>query len=656
MGVGLKRVRSEKLHHAPEYDEEDIVSSSMRIEAACNKRCTCSERARRYNDGLSTNIPNFNFREVVEATIHLMNNPNGRVVLIPDSPTGADIVEQDFATLCNKGVGAYKQRCTYEVNAEDNVVTLTSLPDMTTAIQVREYIAESKEKNGFQELKDMNDLSGEKINIQLVLRDNANPYKFIKKLIKEVPGLERTYPVNITVVNNYENRDYSIKELLVEWIKWRREQKRSVINNKRASLMSEQRTNDVKIFIMNERNLEETIKIFRTSHNREEIESKLIQRYHDTEIEMDSLQARALSNMRMIELTIESYEACVKRSHELKEALDEIEEILNTDNGIDKIIIAELRDGLKRFGTPRRSNVVPREIRSSQEIEGNCILQLSSDGIIVRKQATNAEEEPIPNDSNGFACLVDNDSSFILVMSDGSHSFVRAADIPLDTEVPVNRYTKKEVDDKIVGMLPIDNDHDLCVTLVSKKGFVKRSRILDIKASSKKLIALDDDDEIVGCLVLLAKSKKELLVYTDNGMGQRLDVNSIRIFSPTAKGYEGFKLNKDHIVGVYAISPENQYLLYVTSKAKVRLNNISYLPLRNSKHDEMIRLISLANREKLVAVAGCNKYDKAELFFNDGTSEMIEIEHLPESTMSEEPKKVGKKNMVSTAVTKVKIL
>ena len=140
-------------------------------------------------------------------------------------------------------------------------------------------------------------------------------------------------------------------------------------------------------------------------------------------------------------------------------------------------------------------------------------------------------------------------------------------------------------------------------------------------------------------------------------MGHRLDPNSIRITSPSAKGISGFKLKKDdEICGVYAISPEeNTHLLYVTAKGKARLNLIDYLPTRESKHDEMVQLITLNDRDKLVAVLGCNKLDKATVYFDDSDSETIDIKKLPESTMSSEPKKVTNKNAVSNNITKVKI-
>ena len=233
---------------------------------------------------------------------------------------------------------------------------------------------------------------------------------------------------------------------------------------------------------------------------------------------MDSLQARALSDMRMLELSIDSYNACLKKRKELEAQLKEIEEILDEKGGIDKLIIAELQDGLKRFGKPRNSNVVPYKIDVSSEVEGSCILQLSSEGTIKRNLAANAEQEPIPTDSNGFAVKVDNDSSFILIDHFGNHSFVRVNEIPVDTEVPVNRYMKKPLPGHIIAMLPCNFDEDKCVVLISKSGVCKRMRISEIGPSKRPVISIDKSDSLVRGIVLNTKSTEDLLVFTRHGM------------------------------------------------------------------------------------------------------------------------------------------
>lgn len=607
--------------------------------------------------GMASNIPPFNFKEVVEACITLMADPNANIILIPDSPSGCDIIEGDFGKISEMGNGTYSMRCKYKIDAENNTICITNLPYQISVNSIREKISDIKEKNGLPELMNMNDLSGGVVDLQLVIRDDVNPYKFMRKLISEVSGLEKSYPVNISVTNDCESFDYSVKKLLVEWIRYRREQKRVVITHKRTTLLAEQRTNDVKIFLMNKHNLDDTIAIFRSSRNRIEIEKRLIETYRNSEIRMDSLQAKTVSMMRFYELSIESYESCLKRREELFAELKDVEDILNVENGIDKLIIAELRDGIKRFGTPRRSNVVPYKIKVSSNVEGSCILQMTSDGNILRKIATNVHEEAVPIDNNGFAVRVDNDSSFILVNEAGYYSFIRVKDLPVDTEVPVNRYTKQRLDGNIIAMLPWDMDSDLCCTLISKMGVLKRMKISEMGPSKKPCIVLDKNDTLVRGIVTALSSTKDILVYTKNGMGQRFDPNLIRNTSPSAKGGNGFKLNReDEIVGCYAINPdENQYILYVTVKGKMRLNLIDYLPIRDSKHDAMVMLISINDRDRLLSVVGCNKLDKLQVFFDDGFMEIIDISKLEEGTMSSEPKKVTTKNAVSTNVVKVKL-
>ena len=607
--------------------------------------------------GVSCNMFPCNFREVVEATIQLMQRPDSNIILVPDSPTGASIVMTDFASICNRGAGTYTQRCTYEIDDANNIITITSVPMLVTVNSIRERIADIKEQGGLPELIAMNDLTRINVELQLIIREDVNPYKFMRKLIKDVAGLERSYPVAITITNNYSSVDYSVKQLLLDWIKWRREQKRVSISNRRTTLIAEQRANDVKLFIMDKKNLDDTVNIFRTSRNRTEIEERLIQRYRNTEIRMDSLQARTLSSMRMVELSIESYEACLKRREELNKAMAEVENILNTSNGIDTVIIAELKDGIKRFGTPRKSNVVQAKISIANEVEGSCILQLSSDGTILRKPCTNIEEDPIPTDCNGFAIYVNNDESFIIVDEFGYHSFVKVNELPVDAEVPLNRYMKKALDGKIVAMLPVDMENSKCCTLISRKGIVKRIRISDIGPSKKPCISLDNDDTIVRGIVLPENSRKEILVYTEEGFGQRLLSASIKITSPMAKGGNGFKLTKDdQICGCYVIDPiDSQYLLYTTLKGKMRLNRLEFLPVRNSKHDQMVNLIQLNDRDKLVSVRGCNKLDKATVYYVDGTNETIEINRLEESTMSSKPKKIVSKDMSTSSSNVIKV-
>lgn len=609
--------------------------------------------------GAGSSIPPFNFRDVVHATIQLLNDPNSHIVLIPDSPTGADIIEGDFARMSEISSAKYTMRCTYEIDEKHNIITITSLPYKVFSNDIRLRISEIKKRGGLEDLVAMNDLTGKETKIELILQNKVNPYKYMKKLIKEVAGLECSYSVNFTIVDELEMYDYSIKKILLEWIRWRKEQVRVILLNKQMSFINDIREIDVKIFILNKDNLQTTIDLFRRAKNRREIELALMSKYKNSEVGMDSLQAQAISEMKFYEITEEMHNKLFEKREKLQKDLEEVEAILNDERGVEKVIIGELRDGDKRFGSPRRSSVVPYKISVGTENAGISIIQLSSDGIAIRKLATNADEEPIPTDSNGFAVKVENDESFILVDENGYHSFIKVKELPFDVEVPINRYGRNNIDGNIVAMLPYELDSNKSCILISKKGMLKKFNISEMKPIKKPLMGLDNDDKIIKGITILTKSAKDLLIYTKDGMGQRLDPNNIRITSMFAKGIEGFKLKPDdEIVGCYSINPEeNQYLLYVTMKGKMRLNNIDFLPVRNSKHDMMLNLISIPDRDRLLSIIGCNKFDKVQVFFDNGTDEIIEVEHMEESTMSAEPKKLTMtQNAVTTNIVKAKLV
>lgn len=595
--------------------------------------------------GMATSIPSYNFKELLEATIELIKDPNYPIVLIPDSPTGCSVIKTDFKKITETGTGNYLMRCTYEFNLKDNEIIITSLPYQVPVNSIREKIADLKEQNHLNELVSMHDHSGNKVDLKLTIKSHINPYKFMKKLLKIIPGLEKSYSVAVTVSNDYCSYDMSIKDVLNEWIRYRKEQKRVVISNKRTNLLLEQRINDIKIFIMSGNNLETTINIFKNSRNKKEIEKNLIEQYHDSEIRMDSLQAQALSEMRMYELSKESYEKCLKRRDELIKEINKVEKILNEKDGISKLIIGELNDGIKKYGSNRKSNVIDYEIDSNIEVDEYCILQIGSDGSVLRKIATNVEEEPIPTDSNGFAIRVDNNSEFIVIDEDAKCSFVKVNEIPIDKNLPLNHFLSQKLS-TIVGIIPYDGTIESFI-LVSKFGIINRMSTDAIKRGSISCFKFDNNDKIIKAIPLKYNTNRDILIYTQEGYGQRIDIRSIPIrVTKSSKGNLEILLKKnDFIIGCYAFNQkEKQFLLYVTSLGRFRLNLMKYLPARKNKKEEMVKLIPLKSTEKLINIIGCNQFDKIKVYFTDNSEEELSVNSLEETTMSSDPIKCLKKS------------
>ena len=457
-----------------------------------------------------------------------------------------------------------------------------------------------------------------------------------------VAGLEKSFSVNMSVTNDFMSFDLSVKEILLQWIKYRCDQKRVVISNKRTNLLYEQRINDIKLFIMNKNNLEKTIAIFKNGLNRKSIEKTLIETYKNSVIKMDSLQAQALSEMKMYELSKEYYQKYLNKKEELIKEIDKVEKILNEENGITNIIITELTEGAKKFGSPRKSNVVDEEIKSTVDIDSYCILQIS-DGVVNRTAVTNVDEEPIPNDPNGFAIKAEDHSQFIVIDENGLYSFIKVNEIPLGIDVPLVHFLHQKLS-KIIAIISTEDLSKSCL-LVTKMGYIKALSLDSFAPSrTKPCIKLRDKDKLIKGILLNQNSDKDLIIYTKEGFGQRFNFKTSSKFS----GQPLIILNKDdEVCGCFIINgKEKDLLLYITSRGKVRLNLSKYLPQRGSIKEEKVNLIPLSSSDSLVAIIACNNFDSFKIFFDDFSCRELKVSDLKPTTMSSEPEQIfpkGKK-------------
>ena len=244
-------------------------------------------------DGLASNVPSFNVAEVLKATIKLIKNPNSNIMLIPDIPTKAEIVDEGlFEEINRTGVGKLTMRATAEIDHNKNIIKFSSLPLQTSSKQIINKIIEMRKKGEFTEIVDINDYSklGE-ADIRFILKSDANPDKVLKKLYKRGTGLKNTFPVCIKLIDNYREYDYGVKDLLLEWIEYRKDAVRSMFNNDLIQTMEKQHMNEVLLFVFSETNAEETLKICKTAASRKDTIERLMKKYKIT-----SLQAATIAD------------------------------------------------------------------------------------------------------------------------------------------------------------------------------------------------------------------------------------------------------------------------------------------------------------------------------------------------------------------------
>ena len=166
--------------------------------------------------GLSSNIPPFNVNEVLDATIKLIKDPTAKVFLIPDSPTGCDIIDEgNLKELNTTGISKITMRATTCIDYVNNIIHVSTLPLGSTSDGVIQSIIKFKEKKIFDDIIEIKDntIEGE-VSMDLFLKKDAKPEKVLNTLYKKGTGMKSTFPVGITVIDDYVDYEYGIKEFL----------------------------------------------------------------------------------------------------------------------------------------------------------------------------------------------------------------------------------------------------------------------------------------------------------------------------------------------------------------------------------------------------------------------------------------------------------
>ena len=595
----------------------------------------------------ASNIPPFNFKEVLEATITLLKNPDANILLIPDSPTGADIVDDgQFQKINLDGIGTFTLRGRCEVDSQRNIITITSIPLQTTIDDIIRKIVELREKKVFDEIKDIKDYSGERtVKTLIYLDQNANPYQTIEKLYTKGTGLKKTYPVGLKMVDDYRDYDYGVKSFLLDWISYRRDTVRSSFNSKLVATMEEKNINDALLLILEGKNAEATIKIARESANKDEFAKALMSKYG-----INSQQATTIANMRIQAFTKDAYNAYKEKAPELIKQIKDLEATLDNDSKIDEVIIQQLKDGIKMFGTPRKSAVVKEGNDDEIEATDHCVA-VSEDGFIkkVLLEESNVGKIGEKMSTRTMVIPVNNERSLIVFDSKGIAYRIPVHTLPDSTPddngIPLARYCKGI--DKVVAVLRQPTKaqlekHSIFGIFLTRNGIMKAININELSSNFKTMsvINVTDGDELVNVAFSIDRSINNIVIYTDKGNGLRKELSDIPVLKPAAQGKAMINLSKnEYCVGFNGISSKDKFILYVTDIGRAKVTEMKYFPLTKKK--EMVSLLTMDSNERLVRVCGIKPGSTINAYTKTG-NESIPSGDVPLLTRAASPKKVFK--------------
>ncbi len=310
--------------------------------------------------GMATDIPPHNLREVAEACIHLLDNPDASVAELceyvqgPDMPTEAELVtpRADIRKLYETGSGGLRMRARWERDGRDIVVT--ALPYQVSGSKVLEQIAAQMQAKKLPMVEDLRDESDHENPTRLVITPRSNRVDATELMqhVFATTDLEKTYRVNLNVIGlDGRPRVRSLHEILSEWLTFRRQ---TVTRRLRWRLdRVEARLHLLEGYLIAYLNIDEVIAIIRRE---DEPKPVLMERFGLTERQAEAILELRLRHLaRLEEMKIRGEQS------DLEQERDELQATLGSERKLTDLIQRELREDAEKYGDERRSPLVERE-------------------------------------------------------------------------------------------------------------------------------------------------------------------------------------------------------------------------------------------------------------------------------------------------------
>ncbi|MDO5148169.1 MAG: DNA gyrase subunit A [Oscillospiraceae bacterium] len=553
--------------------------------------------------GMATNIPPHNLGEVIDGINLLIDNPDCTLdelmefIKAPDFPTGGVIMGR-AGMRAAYGTGRGKIILRALTNIEEikgrNCIIVSEIPYMVNKARLIENIAnlvKDKRIEGIHTIRDESDRDGMRIVIEL--KKDAVPQIVLNKLYSYTQ-LQDTVGVILLALVNGEPKVLTLKQMLEKYLEFQMEviTKRTIYDLRKAK----ERAHILEGLVIAADNIDEVIKICRSSRNMTEIKERLCERFGLTDI-----QAEAIARMQLYQLSNMERQKIIDELAALNIKIAEFEAILADESKVKEIIREELAEIRKKFNDERRTKI--ENVSGEVDIEDlipveECVLTYTNIGYI-KRMALDAyktqkrggkgvigmkqREEDVVNEM----FIASTHDNILFITTKGIMYKLKCYEIPEGSKASrglnaVNLLPLQE-DEKIAAMIKTsDFDEGKYLILVTKNGKIKRTNLSAYKNVRKNgliAIGLDEGDEIAG--VRMTEGNAHLLIATRNGMAIRIDEQTVRPLSRSAHGVKAIKLREgDYVVSIARVR-EGATVLTVSDKGLGRRAELDSYRVQN---------------------------------------------------------------------------
>ena len=306
--------------------------------------------------GMASNICSFNLKEVCDTTIALMKNPDHDILETlpgPDFSTGAELLFDEATTreIYTTGRGSFKLRAKWHYVKEGNLIEITEIPYSTATEIIMDKVAELIKAGKIKEISDMRDetdLGGLKLTIDL--KRGVDPEKLMQKLFRLTP-LQDSFPCNFNILIAGMPRVMGVGEILTEWTAWRTD-----CVKRRIFFQIKKKEDRLHLLKGLERillDIDKAIAIIRETELEDEVVPNLMIGFG-----IDEIQANYVAEIKLRNINKEYILKQTKATSQLEQEIADLQDTLNSSRKLKNVIIKELEAVSKKYGAPRKTEIV----------------------------------------------------------------------------------------------------------------------------------------------------------------------------------------------------------------------------------------------------------------------------------------------------------
>ena len=539
--------------------------------------------------GMATNIPPHNLKEVINACVCVLDNPEATLsdlmqhITGPDFPTrgiimGRSGIRQAYAT--GRGKVVVRARTEFEEHGQGRTrIIVTELPYQVNKRQLIKNIADQvhdKRLEGISDLRDETDRNGMRVVIEL--KRDANPQVVLNRLFAQT-AMQTTFSINmLALVNNQtQPKILSLRHILDEYLTF---QEDIIVRRTRYDLRkAEERAHLLEGLLIAQDNIDEVISIIRTSYDN--AKQRLMERFN-----LSDVQAQAICDMRLISLQGLNREKLENEYKELEDKIHYFKDLLADPEKIKGVLKDELIALRDKYGDDRVTEIqdVADEIDIEDLIEEEqCVYTLTHGGYIKRMPVS--EYRAQGRGGRGIRAMATKNEDFVdTVFTASTHDYIlfftskgrvfvkKGYNIPEAGRsargTNIINIIQTENGEKISAMIRgRGRDDDGYLVFVTKRGTVKRmeqSALKNIRSNGLRAIVLDEGDSLIS--VLQTTGEENIFIATYNGMAVCFNESELRPLGRNAMGVRGIRLREgDYVVGAGS-SLAGEAVLAITEK------------------------------------------------------------------------------------------